>query len=95
MNNLKIKVVSILMVMSMVLVLFGCGNAGDKEEFVGTWKATEAKDGKLYTTDSVDDDIDENSYELYEITSDGIKLSEPEGVEDDLGIFPLVMTKAE
>ena len=68
------------------------GGMIEEFEVNGNW---DAKDGKLYTTESVNDDIDENSYELYEITSDGIKLSEPEGVEDELGIFPIVLTKAE
>lgn len=77
-------------------------NAGFGDEIIdgmlGEFEANgkwEAKDGKLYTTESVNDDIDENAYELYEITSDGIKLSEPEGVEDEIGIFPIVLTKAE
>ena len=62
------------------------------EEFAvsGKW---DAANGKLYMTESVSEDIDKNTYDLYEITSGGIKLSEPEGVEDDMGIFPLLLTK--
>ena len=56
----------------------------------GKWKAEK---GKLYTSESVNDDIDESGYELYEFTSGGIKLSEPEGVKDDLGVFPMLLTK--
>ena len=40
MRRLKRNVVSILMVVSMAFVLFGCGSSGDKEGFLGTWEST-------------------------------------------------------
>lgn len=40
MSRLKRNVVSILMVVSMAFVLFGCGSSGDKEGFLGTWEST-------------------------------------------------------
>ena len=60
-------------------------------EINGKW---DARDGKLYTSESVNADIDESSYDLYEINGDSIKLSLPEGQEDELGVFPLVLKKA-
>ena len=59
-------------------------------ESSGKWNA---EDGKLYISDSMAGDIDETSYVPYEITSNEIKLAKPEGFEDDLGMFPMVLTK--
>ena len=62
----------------------------DEFRLSGKWKA---KDGKLYTTESVNDDIDDSGYELYEITSAGIKLSLVDDSEDEAGVFPMLLTK--
>ena len=59
-------------------------------EMHGNWKA---ENGKLYTTETVNDKIDKNSYELYEITSEGIKLSLVDPTEDETGIFPMLLKK--
>lgn len=56
----------------------------------GQWKA---KDGELYLSESVNAGADDLS-ELYEITSDGIQLTKPEGSEDEMGIYPLLLKKA-
>lgn len=57
MNRLKRNIVSILMIMSMSFVLFGCSGSGannsisDKERFVGTWETT------VDMTDTINDEI--------------------------------------
>lgn len=56
----------------------------------GNWKA---ENGKLYTTDSLSDDVNKSGYELYEITDDGIKLSLVDESEDESGVFPMLLKK--
>ena len=56
----------------------------------GNWKA---ENGELYLSESVNEEADDLS-KLYEITSDGIKLTEPEGSEsDEMGLYPLLLKK--
>ena len=62
----------------------------DELECDGKWKA---ENGELYLSESVDEEADDLS-ELYEITSDGIQLTKPEGSEDEMGIYPLLLKKA-
>ncbi len=56
----------------------------------GQWKA---ENGQLYLSKSVNQEADDLSA-LYEITSDGIRLTKPEGSEDEMGIYPLLLKKA-
>ena len=56
----------------------------------GKWKV---ENGKLYLTESADDDFDEEDFDYYEITEEGIKLYIPEGVEDETGLYPMLLTK--
>lgn len=58
----------------------------------GKWKA---ENGKLYATDGVDEDFAENKYQPYEFTSDGIKLLKAEAEEDEFGVYPMILKKAE
>ena len=58
----------------------------------GKWKA---ENGKLYATDSMDEDFADNKYQPYEFTSDGIKLLKAEAEEDEFGMYPLILKKAE
>lgn len=64
----------------------------DEFAVTGKWKANK---GKLYTTENVNDDIESNTFDLYEFTSsDEIKLSLPDGVRDDTGLYPLTLKKS-
>ena len=56
----------------------------------GNWKA---ENGKLYTTESLSDDVNKAGYELYEITDAGIKLSLVDESEDESGVFPMLLKK--
>lgn len=56
----------------------------------GNWKA---ENGKLYTTESLSDDVNKAGYELYEITNAGIKLSLVDESEDESGVFPMLLKK--
>lgn len=62
----------------------------DSLECDGQWKA---ENGQLYLSKSVKEEAEDLS-ELYEITSDGIRLTKPEGSEDEMGIYPLLLKKA-
>ena len=62
----------------------------DSLECDGKWKA---ENGQLYLSKSVKGEAEDLS-ELYEITSDGIQLTKPEGSEDEMGIYPLLLKKA-
>ena len=63
----------------------------DEFRLKGNWKA---ENGKLHTTESVDESIDKNAYELYEFTSNGdIKLSLVDDSEDESGVFPMILKK--
>lgn len=62
-------------------------------ETTGNWKAEK---GKLYTTESVDDDFDESEYETYTITSGKLTLKEAVGddvPEEAMALYPIVLTK--
>ena len=56
----------------------------------GQWKA---ENGELYLSKSVVREAEDLSA-LYEITSDGIRLTLPEGSADEMGIYPLLLKKA-
>ncbi len=65
---------------------------GDETE--GNWKA---KDGKLFMTDDLDDEISDGDYDEYEdLSEDGFTLVKgfTDGVEDDGDMYPMVFTKA-
>ena len=66
------------------------GSFTNEFECEGKWKA---ENGQLYLSKSVNEEADDLS-ELYEITSDGIRLTKPEGSEDEMGIYPLLLKKA-
>lgn len=59
----------------------------------GKWKAEK---GKLFTTENTTDDIGASStYDLYEfISSNEVKLTLPDGVVDDTGLYPIVLKKS-
>lgn len=59
-------------------------------EVSGKWKVEK---GKLYLTESADDDFDEENFDYYEISEEGIKLYIPEGMEDETGLYPMYLTK--
>lgn len=64
----------------------------DEFTVTGKWKAAQ---GKLFTTESVNDSIENGSYDLYEfISSNEIKLSLPDGAVDDTGMYPIVLKKS-
>lgn len=54
---------------------------GDELSVSGKWKA---KDGKLYTTESLDEELDESSYELYELNGDTLTVYDNTGEGEDL-----------
>lgn len=54
---------------------------GDELSVSGKWKA---KDGKLYTTESMDEELDESSYELYELNGDTLTVYDNTGEGEDL-----------
>lgn len=57
----------------------------------GIWKV---EGGKLYTTDDADGNFDGAEALPYKFTSDGIKLSAPEGADEDAKVlFPLILKK--
>ena len=63
------------------------------DEVEGKW---EAKDGKLFMTDDLDDEISDGDYDVYEeLSEDGFKLVKgfTDGVEDDGDMYPMVFTK--
>lgn len=55
----------------------------------------EVKDGKLYTTESMDEDIDENKYETYELSKDELKILESIGDDNgENGIdYPIIFNR--
>lgn len=55
----------------------------------------EVKDGKLYTTESMDEDIDENKYETYEMSKDELKILESIGDDNgENGIdYPIIFNR--
>ncbi len=64
------------------------------DEIEGNWKA---KDGKLFMTEDLDDEISDGDYDEYEdLSEDGFTLVKgfTDGVEDDGDMYPMVFTKA-
>lgn len=58
----------------------------------GKWKAAS---GKLYLSESVNEEATGGDYDLYEIVSSSeIRLVLPEGQTDDTGLYPLVLKKS-
>lgn len=54
----------------------------------------EARDGKLYMSESLDEEIDENKYETYELSSNKLKIID--GFEDDgegMDIYPVTFSR--
>lgn len=64
----------------------------DSMKSSGKWKAD---GGKLFMTESNDDDnYNEAGYELYEFTSDGIKLVAGDDADDELSaLYPMILEK--
>lgn len=54
-----------------------------------------AEDGKFYMTDTLEEELDMTSYEVYEVTEDTLTFlaAYSEGEEVDAGLYPLVMNK--
>lgn len=58
----------------------------------GKWKA---ENGKLYTSEGANAEIDDNEYDFYEfISSNEIKLSSPAGAADPTGLYPITLKKS-
>lgn len=58
----------------------------------------EAKDGKLFMSDGMDNEIDEDEYETYEIDGDELKLLEAIGGdadEEDFGLYPMTFKRTD
>lgn len=59
----------------------------------------EAKDGKLYLSDGLDNDIDEDEYDTYEISNNELKLIESFGDDagdsEDMDLYPMTFKKVD